>query len=150
MGETSARLLDPRAIDLNAHAGDQETAIRLCGQALVDIGAVGPAYIPAMLARESSISTYLGEGVAIPHGTVAGKDVVHHDALAVLRFPDGVDWAGEPVTLCIAIAARGDAHIGILTELAEILLDPDQARALREATTADELIGLIQPEKETT
>jgi PTS system mannitol-specific IIA component len=150
MGETAARLLDPRAIDLNARADDQETAIRLCGQALVDVGAVGPAYIPAMLQREASISTYLGEGVAIPHGTVAGKDVVHHDALAVLRFPDGVDWAGEPVTLCIAIAARGDAHIGILTELAEILLDPDQARALREADTPDDLLRLLQPEKEST
>ncbi|MGI8331736.1 PTS sugar transporter subunit IIA [Actinomadura scrupuli] len=150
MGETAARLLDPRAIDLHAHADDQESAIRLCGQALVGIGAVGPDYIPAMLARESSISTYLGEGVAIPHGTVAGKDAVHHDALAVLRFPDGVDWAGEPVTLCIAIAARGDAHIGILTELAEILLDPDRARALRAATTADELTGLLQPQRETT
>jgi PTS system mannitol-specific IIA component len=151
MGETTARLLDPRAIDLNAHAADQEAAIRLCGQALVDVGAVGQPYVQTMLDREASVSTYLGEGVAIPHGTVEGKDAVHRDALAVLRFPDGVDWDGESVTLCIAIAARGDGHIGILTELAQILLDPDQARALREATTTDDILRLLQPtEKEST
>jgi PTS system mannitol-specific IIA component len=155
MGETTSRLLDPRAIDLNAHAADQEIAIRMCGQALVDIGAVEGSYIEAMLEREASISTYLGEGVAIPHGTVTGKEAVRHDALAVLRFPDGVDWGGDPVTLCIAIAAQGDGHIGILTELAEILLDPERARGLREATVAEDVVRLLQPadqpnEKEST
>lgn len=143
MGETTPALLDRRAIRLDAQAPDQAMAIRMCGQALVDVGAVDPRYIQAMLDREESISTYLGEGVAIPHGTNAGKDSVLRDALAVLRFPDGVDWKGEQVMVCIAIAAQGDRHIAILTELAEVLLDPARASALREATTADTILTLL-------
>ena len=99
-------------------AADRDDAIRRCGAALVEIGAVDPAYVDTMLEREHSISTYVGEGVAIPHGTLAGKDAVHRDALAVLRFPDGVDWGGEPVSVCVGIAAQGDGHIG----------DPGRAR----------------------
>jgi PTS system mannitol-specific IIA component len=101
-----------------------------------------------MLARERSISTYVGEGVAIPHGTLAGKEAVLRDALAVLRFPDGVDWDGYPVSVCVAIAAQGDGHVELLGELAEILLDPDRARALREATDVDDVLRLLEPLRE--
>ena len=91
------------------------------------------------------ISTYVGEGVAIPHGTLDGKDVVRHDAVSFVRFPGGVDWGGQQVVLCIGIAARGDGHVRLLSELAQILLDPDQARALRESTDIDEVVRLLQP-----
>ena len=111
----------------------------------MEIGAVDSPYVEAMLARERSISTYVGEGVAIPHGTLASKDAVHHDALAVLRFPDGVDWDGERVSVCVAIAARGEGHIGLLAQLAEILMEPDQAQALREATTTEDVLRLLKP-----
>src|SRR3954471_21063720 len=107
----AAELLDRRAIRLDERAADRDEAVRRCGQALVDIGAVDPAYVDAMLAREQSISTYVGEGVAIPHGTLVSKEAVRRDALAVLRFPDTVDWGGFPVTVCVAIAARGDGHV---------------------------------------
>jgi PTS system mannitol-specific IIA component len=146
MADTSPALLDRQAIHLDVHAPDQAMAIRMCGQALVDVGAVTPDYIQTMLDREESISTYLGEGVAIPHGTNKGKDAVRRDALAVLRFPDGVDWKGSPVTMCIAIAAHhGDRHIAILTALAEILLDPERARVLREADDPDAVLALLNP-----
>ena len=91
----------------------------------------------------------VGEGVAIPHGTLGGKELVKRDALAVLRFPDGIDWGGEQVTVCVAIAAAGDGHVELLAALAEILLDEDQARELREATepeTVTRLLGSIQEE----
>lgn len=140
-----ARLLDPGAIRLDARAADRDEAVRLCGRVLVDAGAVEPGYVDAMLERERSISTHLGEGVAIPHGTAAGRDLVRRDALAVVRFPDGVDWDGPAVTVCIAIAARGDGHIGILAELAEVLLDPDRARALREAAEPEDVLRLLEP-----
>lgn len=142
-----AALVDRRAIRLAEHADDRDDAIRRCGAALVDIGAVTPGYVDEMLARERSISTYVGEGVAIPHGTLASKDNVQRDALAVLRFPDGVDWAGEPVSVCVAIAARGDGHVAVLSELAQILLDPDRARALREATDPDQVLRLLEPDE---
>lgn len=147
MAETVPGLLDPRAVHLAAQADDQQAAIRLCGQALVEVGAVGPSYVEAMIERETSISTYLGEEVAIPHGTLAGKAAVRHDALAVLKFPAGVDWDGHRVTVCIAIAARGDGHLAILAELAEILSEPDQARRLREARTVEDIVGLLQPDE---
>ncbi len=76
-----AELLDLEAIDLDAHADSKEEAVRACGEALVRVGAVEPAYVDAMLERERTISTYVGEGVAIPHGTLAGKEAVVRDAL---------------------------------------------------------------------
>ncbi|WP_422774739.1 PTS sugar transporter subunit IIA [Plantactinospora sp. WMMC1484] len=141
-------LLDRRAIRLTEVAADRDEAIRRCGEVLADIGAVHSEYVQTMLARERSVSTYIGEGVAIPHGTLAGKDLVHHDALAVLRFPAGVDWGGQPVTVCVAIAARGDGHVELLASLAEILLDTDRARALREATDPDDVLALLAPARE--
>ena len=141
-------LLDRSAVRLDAVAADRDDAIRQCGRALVTAGAAEPAYIEAMVERERAVSTYVGEGVAIPHGTLAGKDLVHHDALCVLRFPDGVDWNGERVALCVGIAAQGDGHVRILSELAQILMDPERARALRESNDVDEVIRLLQPDGE--
>jgi PTS system mannitol-specific IIA component len=146
--QTASSLLDPRAIRLDERAATRDDAIRRCGEALVAVGAAEPGYVDTMLAREQSISTYVGEGVAIPHGTLAGKDLVKRDALAVLRFPEGVDWGGEPVTLCVAIAAKGDGHVELLAALAEILLDEDQARELREATETATVIRLLAPVQE--
>jgi PTS system mannitol-specific IIA component len=138
-------LLDRAAVRLDATAADRDDAIRQCGAALVRAGAVDPVYVETMIERERSVSTYVGEGVAIPHGTLAGKDVVHHDAVSFLRFPDGIGWGGEHVVLCIGIAARGDGHVRLLSELAQILMDPDRARALRETDDVDEVVRLLQP-----
>jgi PTS system mannitol-specific IIA component len=150
MTETAA-LLDPGAIRLHEHAADREQAIRKCGEVLVGTGAIDPSYVEAMLERERSISTYVGEGVAIPHGTLASKGAVHRDALSFVRFPETVDWGGgEPVTICIGIAAQGDGHMGILAALAEILLEPGKAEALRAADDPDEVIRLLRPAEEDT
>jgi PTS system mannitol-specific IIA component len=138
-------LLTAEAIRLTERAGGRDDAIRRCGAVLLEIGAIEPSYVDSMLARERSISTYVGEGVAIPHGTNAGKGAVHRDALAVLRFPDGLDWGGQPVSVCVAIAAKGDGHTAILGELADILLDPERARALRGATHPDQVLQLLAP-----
>jgi PTS system mannitol-specific IIA component len=142
-----ADLLARDAIRLGVRAGSRDEAIRRCGEVLVGIGAVGPAYVEAMLEREQSVSTYIGEGVAIPHGTLNSKDTVMRDALAVLSFPDGVDWGGEDVRVCVAIAAAGDGHVDILAALAEILMDPDQAARLRAAATPDEVLDLLVLER---
>jgi PTS system mannitol-specific IIA component len=138
-------LLDRASVRLDATATDRDDAIRQCGDALVRAGAVDPAYVDTMIERERSVSTFVGEGVAIPHGTLAGKDAVRHDAVSFVRFPAGVDWNGEQAFLCIGIAATGDGHVRLLAELAEILLDPDRARALRETNDIDEVVRLLQP-----
>jgi len=84
MAEQTVALLDRRAIRLAERADDRDGAVRRCGEVLVELGAVSPAYVDSMLERERSVPTYLGEGVAIPHGTLSGKDAVLRDAVAVL------------------------------------------------------------------
>jgi PTS system mannitol-specific IIA component len=93
------------------------------------------------------VSTFVGEGVAIPHGTLAGRDLVTRDALCVVQFPEGVDWHGDEIVMCIGIAARGDGHVPILARLAELLMEPDRADALRTATTAGDVVALLTPEE---
>jgi len=136
-------LLAGSSIRLDSVAGDRDEAIRATGQALLEAGAIDEAYVDAMFERERSVSTYVGEGVAIPHGTLAGKDSVKQDALVVLRFPTPVDWDGNEVSVTVGIAAKGNGHIAILSQLASILLDPEAAAALRGATTADEVYALL-------
>jgi PTS system mannitol-specific IIA component len=138
-----AALLDPARIRLSERAADKFAAVRAVGAVLVETGAVDTSYVDSMLERERSISTYVGEGVAIPHGTASGKAAVRCDALAVLRYPDGVDWDGDTVHVCIGIAAAGDGHLPVLAALAEILLEPDRAAALRAATSPGEVQALL-------
>jgi PTS system mannitol-specific IIA component len=135
---TNARLSDLLAdgsIRLDVRADDREAAIRQVGEALVASGAVAPGYVDAMVERERSVSTFVGEGVAVPHGSfAAGRDLVTADAISILRLPDGVDWDGHDVRIVIGIAATGGGHIALLSRLAEILLDPVRAEQLRGAT----------------
>lgn len=141
-------LLAETSIRLSETATDKEDAIRQTGAALLDAGAIDASYIDAMLERERSVSTFVGEGVAIPHGTLAGKDSVKKDALVVLRFPEGVDWDGNDVRVCVGIAARGNGHIALLSQLATVLLDPERAAALRAATTSTQVYELLKPDPE--
>lgn len=145
-----ATLADLLAVDrvvLGGAAGGWEDAVRQVGGVLVASGAVTEAYVDTMVERERSVSTFVGEGVAIPHGTLAARDLVTRDALCVLQYPAGVDWHGDEVVLCIGIAARGEGHVPILARLAELLMEPDRADALRTATTADQVVTLLTPEE---
>ena len=145
----AARLLDPAAVRLGEAAADRDEAIRRAGSALVDTGAVQPAYVDSMLAREESISTYVGEGVAIPHGTLEGKALIKRDALSFVRFSPPVDWDGMgEVTVAIGIAAKDNGQVEVLQELASVLLDPDRAAALRAAASAEEVTELLRPTDE--
>jgi PTS system mannitol-specific IIA component len=141
-------LLAEASIHLDASATSRDDAIRQAGQALLDVGAIDAAYIDAMIDRENSVSTFMGEGVAIPHGTLAGKDLVKQDALSLIRFPNGVDWDGNDVRLAFGIAAKGGGHIALLSQLATVLLDPDKAEALRNATTVEQVYALLESEDE--
>jgi PTS system mannitol-specific IIA component len=141
-------LLAPERVLFGRSARDWEDAVRQVGAVLVDAGAVPEAYVEAMVERDRDVSTFIGEGVAIPHGTLAGRDLVGRDALCVVQFPGGVDWHGDHVVLCVGIAARGEGHVPILAQLAEVLMEPDRAEALRAAATADEVLRLLAPDDE--
>ncbi len=141
-------VLARESVRLGLTATSKEDAIRQCGQVLVEAGAASPAYIDGMLERELSISTYMGEGIAIPHGTNESRDHIAKAALGFLQFPAGVDWDGETVYVAIPIASASDEHIGILASLAEVLMDEDAAAALRSATDPDVVLELLAPQDE--
>jgi mannitol/fructose-specific phosphotransferase system IIA component len=138
-----ADVLGREGIRLGLSASGKWDAIRQSGALLVELDAVEPAYADTMLERERSISTFIGEGVAIPHGTDASRALVRRTTLGVLQFPSGVDWDGEQVTICVAIAAKGDEHVAVLSALAQILMEPDQAAKLRTSSDVDEVLGLL-------
>jgi mannitol PTS system EIIA component len=148
MAETSlAELLSPSLVRLDRTASDWEAAVRQVGEVLVGAGAVEEGYVDAMVERERSVApTFVGEGVAIPHGTLASRDLIRRDALCVVQFPAGVDWQGDRVVLCIGIAARNDRHVPILARLADLLMEPDRAEALRQASTPDQVLALLAPD----
>lgn len=143
--ELPAGVLAPEAVRLGQRASDKLDAVRQSGRVLTEIGAVEPEYVDAMFAREEMVSTFIGEGVAIPHGTNEAKGHVHRTALGFLQFPDGVDWGdGATVQVCIPIAAAGGEHMALLSALAMVLLDPEQAAQLRSATSADDVLAVLE------
>lgn len=139
-------ILEPSAVRLGLVAKDKADALRQCGAVLVEIGAASPPYTDALFEREKSVSTYIGEGVAIPHGTNESREHIERAAIAFLQFPDGVDWDGNQVQVCIAIASRSEEHVDILQSLATVLMVPESAAALREASSIDDVIALLSPQ----
>jgi mannitol/fructose-specific phosphotransferase system IIA component len=136
-------LLDLEAVRLGLRASNRFDAIAQAGQALVEIGAVDAPYVDAMAERERSLSTYLGEGFALPHGTDASRMHVRRPAIAVLQFPRGVDWGGQPVQVAVAVASASDEHVQILAQVASVISDPTSAARLREATDPAEVLELL-------
>lgn len=139
-------LLDESSILLDVSAADVDDAIRQAGAALVRAGAVDPDYVEAMLDRERAVSTYVGEGVAVPHGTLAAKGTVRRNALVLLRLTETLDWNGHDVRVVIGLAAIGRGHIGLLSRLAGTLLDPGRASALTTATSPAEVYRALTAE----
>jgi mannitol PTS system EIIA component len=138
-----SELLSREGIRLGLEAADRFDAVRRTGDVLVEIGAVEPPYVDAMLARERQISTSLGEGFAIPHGTDESRRWINRTRLSFLQFPAGVTWDDDDVIVCVGIAAVGDEHVELLARLARILTVPEQAAGLRAAATSDDVLSLL-------
>jgi PTS system mannitol-specific IIA component/phosphocarrier protein FPr len=136
-------VLGREGVRLGLKAADKWDAIRQSGALLDELGAVEPGYPEAMLERERTVSTFIGEGVAIPHGTDEARTLVKKTTLGFLQFPDGIDWDGNDVRVCVAIAAKGNEHMAVLSGLAQILMEPEQAEALRSSSDVDEVLGLL-------
>ncbi len=132
--------LSQQDIHLGAAASDKEEAIRQVAAALAQAGNVSVGYVEGMLARELQTSTYLGNGIAIPHGTTDTRDLVLKTGVQVFQFPQGIEW-GEDQTayVVIGIAARSDEHLGLLRQLTHVLSDDEVAEQLKTATSAEEL-----------
>jgi mannitol PTS system EIIA component len=136
-------LLPRDAIRLGLRASDRFDAVRQSGDVLVEIGAVESPYVDAMLQREQQISTSLGEGFAIPHGTNESRRWIRETKLAFLQFPEGVDWGDDNVIVCVGIAAVGDEHVSLLARLAQALVVPEQAVRLRSAERVDDVLAIL-------
>lgn len=117
----------------------KEEAIRRAGNILHESGYVDAGYIDAMIARENLTTTYMGMGLAIPHGTSEAKAAVKKSGIAVLQYPEGVDFDGEKAHLIIGIAGVGDAHLEILAKVSEALEDEEVLERLSKSGTAEEI-----------
>jgi len=130
-------------------AGNKEEAIRKIAASLVQAGNVAEGYVDGMLAREQQTSTFLGNGIAIPHGTTDTRDQVLKTGVQVYQFPQGILWGeGQVAYVAIGIAASGDEHLGLLRQLTHVLSDDAVAEQLQSATTAEELRALLMGEKQ--
>jgi len=96
-------------------ARSKDESIREAGEILVEAGAVTPAYVDAMFEREKSISTYMGNYLAIPHGTNESKESIKQSALSVIRYDPPIDWDGNEVRFAVGIAGHEGGHLPILT-----------------------------------
>ena len=128
-------VLRPENILTGLAPESKEAAIRRAGVLLQVSGCVDAGYIDAMLEREKVASTYMGEGLAIPHGTAEGKACVLRSGIVVLQYPEGVDFDGEKARLLVAIAGVGDEHLSLLARVAGALEDPSVLERL--STCAD-------------
>ena len=138
-----SEIVTKELIIASGEATTRDEAIREAGNLLVKAGAVTTAYVDAMAERERSISTYMGNYLAIPHGTNAAKEAIIHSAVSLVRYPEPIDWDGNEVRVVVGIAGVDDQHLGILSKIAIIFSDQDEAEKMTKATTVDELFQLL-------
>ncbi|KAB2927505.1 MAG: phosphoenolpyruvate--protein phosphotransferase [Candidatus Contendobacter sp.] len=131
-------------IRLDARAANKKEAIQLAGQLLADAGYIESGYIDSMRKREQVANTFLGSGVAIPHGMIEDRHLIHHTGIAILQLPEGVEWnEGQKAYLVVAIAAQSDEHIGLLRRLTRLMQQPDAIDALVHAHNPLVLIAAL-------
>jgi len=137
-------ILSKDAIVLGAESVDKDKAIEMSGQLLVDGGYVSSAYITGMKEREEKVTTYIGNGVAIPHGTSEAKEHIAKSGISFIQFPEGVDFGtGELCHLVIGIAGKGDDHIEILQNLATICQEEEEVQKLIDTDDKDFILNTL-------
>lgn len=137
-------ILSKERICLQAKVADKSDAIRKAGELLVQSGCVTSPYVAGMLTREQSMSTSLGNGVAIPHGVYENRDDILQTGISVLQLAEGVDWdEGEKVYLVIGIAAAGDEHVGVLSNLADVIDNEDHLTQLLHTTDPEVIVKFL-------
>ncbi len=141
--EPAREVMTDRTIILSGSAGSATDAIDEAGRLLVAVGAVDDDYVAAMHDREATVSTFMGNGLAIPHGTNEAKSAIKRTSMSFVRYAEPIDWKGEPVEFVIAIAGIGDEHLGLLQKVALTFADLTQVEKLRAASTADEVLDIF-------
>ncbi len=145
--EIGSDVLAEDSIVLRGTATSRDEAITEAGRLLVAAGAVDPSYVDAMHERETSVSTHMGNLLAIPHGTNEAKGAIRRTAISFVRYPAHVDWNGKPAEFVIGIAGAGNDHLGLLSKIAGIFVDSAQVERLREAQTPGEVLAVLDSVK---
>ena len=143
-------ILSKDRISLQASATDKTDAIRKAGELLVKAGCVLSEYIDGMLTREQSMSTSLGNGVAIPHGVYENREHILQTGISVVQLKDGVEWdEGEKVFMVIGIAASSDEHVGVLSNLADVIDNEENLAELLKTNDPDVILKYLGEKQST-
>lgn len=134
-----SNVLRIESVRIHPGSATREEAMKEAADLLQATGSVTADYFAAMQAREETVSTYMGNELAIPHGTNETKQAILESGLSVVRYDGGVDWGGEPVTFVIGIAGKGDEHLEILSQIAILFSEEDDVARLKTASSAEEL-----------
>ncbi|MBV9615103.1 MAG: HPr family phosphocarrier protein, partial [Ktedonobacteraceae bacterium] len=140
--------IDERQIHLQASLTDKQDAIRQAGQLLVNSDCIEAGYIDSMLERELVANTYLGNGIAIPHGLPKDRDLIKRTGISVVQIPAGTPWnPGETARLIVGIAAKSDEHIEVLQRLTRVLGDKNQVDRLTQTKDPRDIIEALTGER---
>jgi PTS system mannitol-specific IIC component len=142
-GSATEGILTADSIVLGGKASDRDAAIDEAGGLLIATGKVEDAYLAAMHERESSVSTFMGNGLAIPHGTNEAKSAIHSSAVSLVRYDEEIDWNGKPVRFVIGIAGAGGEHLELLQKIAKVFSDKEAVARLEQAGSAEEVLEIF-------
>lgn len=139
-GIQKTKILESSNIILGLSSESKEEAIVRAGELLFEKGYVNCDYIDSMIERENKISTYIGMGIAIPHGTERGKNEVKESGVVILQYPNGISFGGQIAYLIIAVAARGSEHLEILSNIASSLGNIEVLESLKTTNDSKEIL----------
>jgi mannitol PTS system EIIA component len=138
-----SKVLELPQINLHGTARTSAEAVDEAGRILIATGAVTAEYPRYMHDREALVSTYMGNFLAIPHGTNEGKDTVLASALSFVRYDDPIDWGGNPVRFVVGIAGKDGGHMEVLSSIALIFSDEEQVDRLLVAETPEDVMDIL-------
>jgi mannitol PTS system EIICBA or EIICB component len=138
-----SNILARESVILHGKAFTRDDAIDEAGALLLARGAVNDAYVKAMHEREESVSTYMGNFLAIPHGTNEAKGNITSSAVSIIHYPNGIDWNGKPVKFVVGVAGVNNEHLVILSSIARVFTDKEQVARLENATSVDEVLDIF-------
>ena len=138
-------ILKKTAIAVSQELSSKEEATILAGKLLKDSGSIQEEYIDSMLDKlaNEGFATYIGNGVAIPHGMEDGKKYINETAISIIQSHMGVDWNGERAHIIVGIAAKDDEHMDVLSKLADLIEDPEDAKKIWEIDSVDKIYELF-------
>ncbi len=140
------QILDLKNIKLNCTSTTSDEAIVAIGNVLLEAGNIEEEYIQGMLNRDHNVTTYIGNHIAIPHGEYEVKKYVKNTSLAVMIYPDGIDWHGEVAKVVIGIASQGEEHMEILSNIAMKLCEIETVEEVVNASDVESVYKILTEE----